>query len=318
MAAPRPGRRRRRRVGRASPWTVLLLMSPWLIGFVVFLVYPMVASLYFSFTRYDNLGTPQWIGLLNYRFMFTQDPFFWKAVGNTVWMIMLGVPIKILFSVLTAMVLVRPRRGIRAYRTLVFLPSMVPAVAATLGFVFLLSPQIGPINQLLRAVGMHRPPAWFYDPSWSKPALLILALWGVGDAMLIYLAGLLDVPRQLYEAADIEGASFWQKTLNVTLPMISPVIFFSLVTGVIDSFQYFTEAYIASGAASGQSDILGTPNGSTLFYSTWLYKQGFSYFHVGYASALAWVLLAVTMVCTLILIKTSNRWVHYSGGGMFR
>jgi len=313
---PRGSRRRKRsRVARTDPWTVAILMSPWVIGFALFLIYPMVASLFYSFTRYDILSPPQWVGLLNYRYMFTKDPYFWTAVGNTVWMIVLGVPIKVLFSVVTAVILTRPRKGLRVYRTMVFLPSMVPAVAATLGFVFLMSPKNGPINQLLRLIGIQHPPAWFFNPTWSKPALLVLALWGIGDGMLVYLAGLLDVPRHLHEAASIEGAGAWQRFRYVTLPMISPVIFFSLVTGVIDSFQYFTEAYVASSAASGQSDILGTPQGSTLFYSTWLYKQGFSYFHMGYASALAWILFAVTMACTLVIIKTSNRWVFYQGGG---
>jgi len=294
------------------------MLSPWIIGFTLFTLYPMISSFWFSLTKYDLLGEPQFAGLFNYRFMVFDDPYFWKAVANTLWMIVFGVPTKILFATLFAMLLVRPRRGIRVYRTVYFLPTMVPPVAATLGFVFLMSPRIGPINQFLERIGVAHPPLWFYDPRWSKPALLVLAVWGIGDAMIIYLAGLLDVPVQLYEAASIEGASRWQRFRHVTLPMLTPVIFFSLVTGVIDSFQYFTEAYVASAAANpGNANAIGSPLNSLLFYTSWLYQQGFQYFHMGYASAMAWGLFAITMVCTLIIVKTSKRWVFYQGGGVF-
>ena len=187
------------------------------------------------------------------------------------------------------------------------------AVAAALAFVFLFNPAIGPINQVLSAFGWKNTPLWFQSPTWSKPAILIIGLWGIGDAMVIFLAGLLDVPRQLYEAADIEGASRYQRWRHVTLPMISPVIFFTLVIGVIEGFQTFTEAYVAGNTTSGQKDTLGEPQGSLLFYAIWLYQQGFRYFNMGYASALAWVLFGATMLCTLVLIKSSERWVHVEG-----
>jgi len=186
---------------------------------------------------------------------------------------------------------------------------MVPVVAATLGFVFILKPT-GPIDIVLH--WLHVPQLlWFQDPQWSKPGLVLLGTWGIGNTMIIFLAALLDVPTQLYEAADLEGAGPWQKFRHVTLPMISPVIFFSIVIGVIYGFQYFTEAYIASG---GSPDGLGDPQGSLLFYPTWLFDQGFQSFHMGYASALAWMLFLIIMVCTIVLIRTSNRWVHYQGG----
>jgi multiple sugar transport system permease protein len=293
-------------------------MSPWAIGFLVFIVYPMVTSLYFSFTHYDLLSSPRWIGLDNYKFMFTKDAFFWLSVKNTVWIVVVGVSVRILFAIATATLLTRPRRGIKGYRTMYFLPSMAPPVAAALAFVYLLNPAFGPVNQLLTSVGVQDPPLWFFSPSTSKWGLVILGLWGVGDAMIIFLAGLLDVPRQLYEAADIEGANAWQKFRTVTLPMISPVIFFSLVTGIIWGFQYFTQAYVTSTVNATSKTSLGYPEGSLLFYSVYLYQQGFSYFKMGYASALAWVLFVVTMVCTLVMIRTSRRWVHYQGGGMFR
>ena len=198
-----------------------------------------------------------------------------------------------------------------------FLPAIAPIVAGSLAFLFLFNPAYGPINQFLSGIGIGKPPTWFYSPGSSKWALVILALWGVGEAMIIFLAGLLDVPRHLYEAADIEGGTAWQKFRYVTLPMITPVIFFSLVIGVILAFQYFTQAYVASTTLGGQRSSLGAPQNSLLFYSIYLFQQGFSYFRMGYASALAWVLFIITMLCTLVLIRTSNRWVHYQGG-MFK
>jgi multiple sugar transport system permease protein len=291
---------------------VALFMSPWIVGFVAFYLYPMLASLFFSFTHYDILSTPQWVGLANYKFMFTSDPNFWIAVRNTIWMILVSIPIQVAFAIGTAWVLTRPKRGVGVYRTIFFLPTMVPVVAATLGFAFMLNPA-GPINQVLRF--LHIPqPLWFQDPMWSKPGLVLLGVWGIGNLMIIFLAALLDVPRQLYEAADIEGASGWQRFRYITLPMISPVIFFAVVTGVIYGFQYFTEAYIASGVAAGGGESLGSPQQSLLFYPTWLYQQAFQSFHMGYASAMAWVLFVVVMLCVLVLIKTSKRWVHYQGG----
>ena len=289
---------------------VLAFLSPWIIGFVVFYVYPMLASLYFSFTHYDILSQPKWVGLSNYKFMFTSDPQFWQAMRNTLWMIIVAVPLQVAFAIGTAMVLTRPKRGKGIYRTVFFLPTMVPVVAATLGFVFLLNPA-GPLDQVLGFLHVPKP-LWFEDPTWAKPGLVMLGLWSIGNTMIIFLAALLDVPKQLYEAADLEGATAWQRFRHITLPMISPVIFFAVITGVIYGFQYFTEGFIASGG--GQS--LGNPQGSLLFYPSWLYAQGFQFFHMGYASAMAWVLFLITLLCTLVLIRTSRRWVHYQG--MFR
>ena len=283
-------------------------MSPWIVGFLAFYLYPMLATLYYSFTHYDILSPPRWVGFSNYTFMFAHDPQFWLAMRNTIWMILVATPIQVVFAIGCAMVLTRPKRGVGIYRTIFFLPTMVPVVAATLGFVFLLNPQ-GPLDQLLKFLHVPRP-LWFQDPQWSKPGLVLLGLWGIGNTMIIFLASLLDVPKQLYEAADIEGASPWQRFRHVTLPMMSPVIFFAVVTGVIYGFQYFTEGYIASGGAQS----LGSPQGSLTFYPTWLYEQGFQDFHMGYASAMAWILFLITMLATFILFRTSRRWVHYQGG----
>src|SRR5215831_3485012 len=268
--AARRASRRRRRLRQYG--VVALFMSPWLIGLVVFTLYPTFASLYFSFTHYDLLTAPQWVGLSNYQFMF-HDPNFWQSLRNTLWMVVFATPLQVAFAIGCAMVLVRVKQGVGIYRTIFFVPTMVPAVAATLGFVFILNPA-GPIDRVLSL--LHIPqPLWFEQPAWSKPGLLLLGLWGVGNTMIIFLAALLDVPKELYEAADIEGAGPWQRFRNVTLPMISPVIFFSLVIGVIYGFQYF---------------------------------------HMGYAAAMAWVLFIIIMAATLVLVRSSRRWVHYQGG----
>jgi multiple sugar transport system permease protein len=300
--------------------TVALFMSPWIIGFSAFILYPALASLYYSFTNYDLLSAPEFVGLDNYRFMFTKDPQFWQAMRNTLWMIGVGVPLSMLVALGTAMMLTRPRRGVKAYRTIYFLPTMAPPVAAALAFFVIFNPATGPVNQLLSGIGIKNPPLWFYDPFWSKWGLLFLGLWVVGQTMIIYLAGLLDVPRQLYEAADIEGASPWQRFRHVTLPSLSPVLFFTLVIGVIAGFQYFTQAYVASFAVSGQATeeaaaAVGSPQGSLLFYSIYLYLKGFSDFRMGYASAMGWMLLLFTLACTWLLIRTSRHWVHYQAGG---
>jgi multiple sugar transport system permease protein len=294
-------------------------MLPWIVGFAAFIAYPMFASLYYSFTNYDLLSAPHLVGLENFRFMFTKDPQFWQAMRNTIWIICVGLPLEVAFALLTAMLLTRPRRGHRVYRTIYFLPTLAPPVAAALAFVFILNPSFGPVNQILKAAGIAHPPLWFVDPFTSKWGLVLLGLWGVGQTMIIFLAGLLDVPRQLYEAADIEGATGLQKFRYVTLPTISPVIFFSVVVGVIWGFQYFTQAYVASfavagGAQSAAAANVGSPQGSMLFYSLYLYVKGFSDFRMGYASAMAWMLFLITMACTALLIKTSRRWVHYQGG----
>jgi multiple sugar transport system permease protein len=304
-------RRRRRRSAWRRQWVALAFMAPWIIGFSAFYVYPMASSLYFSFTKYDILSQPRWTGFSNYRFMFTSDPLFWVSLRNTLWIIAFLVPLQVIFAIATASVLTRVKRGLPLYRTIFFLPSMVPLVAATLGFIYLLNPA-GPVNRLLHL--LHLPePLWFVDPRYTKPGVALIGLWGIGQTMIIFLAALLDVPKQLYEAAEIEGASPWQRFRHVTLPMISPVIFFSLVIGMIQGFQYFTQAYVISRSGD-QTRPVGYPQDSLLFYLSHLYQQGFEGFHMGYAAALSWVMFIVTMTCTIALIRSSRRWVHYQGG----
>jgi len=305
-------RRRRRRSARRRQWVALAFMAPWIIGFCAFYLYPMASSLYFSFTRYSILEQPKWVGLNNYRFMFTSDPLFWVSVKNTLWLIAFLVPLEVIFAIAAATVLTRVKRGLPFYRTVFFLPTMVPLVAVALGFVYLLNPA-GPINRILGL--LHLPqPLWFVDPRFTKPGLLILGMWIIGQTMIIFLAALLDVPQQLYEAAAIEGASPWQRFRHVTLPMISPVIFFSVIIGMIQGFQYFTQAFVISKSGDQANHVVGYPQDSLLFYSSHLYQQGFESFHMGYAAALSWVMFIVIMACTIVLIRTSRRWVHYQGG----
>ena len=290
---------------------IFLCLSPWLIGILMFTLYPMVTSFYQSFTKFNLIDAPKWVGLANFHRMFFEDPDFWKALRNTVWISAISIPLRIAFAIFSAWMLTKPKRGKNVYRTIFFLPSMVPAVAATMVFTYIFNPAYGPINRFLEMLGIKEPPFWFLDPKWSKWGLILLGLWGIGDTMIIFLAGLLDVPRTLYEAASLEGASAWQSFRYVTFPMITPVIFFSGVTGVIGSFQYFTQAYVASGQVNDYSH-------SMYFYATHIYFSAFRAYEMGYASALAWVLLVITLVCTLIILRTQKRWVHYPNGSLFK
>jgi multiple sugar transport system permease protein len=311
----------RRRARRRGTWRrrrlVLLLMSPWLVGFSVFFGYPLVMSAYLSFNHYDLLSPPRWVGLANYRYMFTVDPQVWTAIKNTLWLIAVLVPLQVLFAFGIALMLARARTGVGVFRTIFYLPALAPPVAATLGFVYILNPATGPVNTILSHLGIQGP-LWFQDPAWSKPSLVALGLWGIGNTMIIFLAAVLDVPRQLYESAEIDGAGPLQRLRWVTLPTISPVILFAVILGVIQGLQYFTQAYVAAGVAAGQAsqaaDVtsvsLGYPQDSTLFYPVLLYQHGFTDFQMGYASAMAMLLLAVSFAVTLVIVVNSRRWVH--------
>lgn len=290
---------------------ILLCMSPWLFGIIFFTAYPMISSFYQSFTKFNLIESPKWVGLENFHRMFFEDSDFWQALKNTVWISVISIPLRIAFAMFTAWVLTKPKRGRNIYRTIFFLPSMVPAVAATMAFTYIFNPAYGPINRMLEAIGIKEPPFWFLDPKWSKWGLILLGLWGIGDTMIIFLAGLLDVPTSLYEAASLEGATAWQSFRYITLPLMTPVIFFSTVTGVIGSFQYFTQAYVASGQVNDYSH-------SMYFYATHIYFSAFRAYEMGYASALAWVLLVITLLCTLVILKTQKRWVHYPNGSLFK
>jgi multiple sugar transport system permease protein len=315
----------RRRARKRAQWrrrlTVLGFMSPWLVGFTVFFGYPLVSTVYLSFTHYDLLQPSRWVGLANYRYLLHDDKQIWPAVSNTLWLVFIAVPLKVMFAFGVALMLTRARRGIGFFRTVFYLPALAPPVAAALGFVYLLNPATGPVNQVLGAVGIDGP-LWFNDPGWSKPALTLLLLWGVGNTMIIFLAALVDVPAHLYESAELDGAGAWQRLRWVTLPSISPVILFAVVIGTIEALQIFDQAYVgatvAAGSASSAGDPandLGYPEDSTLFYPVLLFQQGFRFFNMGYAAAMAVLLLVVSFAITLVIVRNSRRWVHYAGAG---
>ncbi len=315
----------RTRAKRRAAWRrrglVAAFMSPWIVGFTVFFGYPLVMSAYLSFTHYDLLSSPRWIGFANYRYLFTTDQTIWPAVKNTLWFIAIAVPLQVVFALGIAIMLARARSGVGVFRTVFYLPALAPPVAATLGFVYLLNPATGPVNTILAKLGIEGP-LWFDSPQWSKPSLTMLALWGVGNTMIIFLAAVLDVPRHLYESAELDGAGAVARMRFVTLPTISPVILFAVVIGVIEGMQYFTQAYVAASVAGGSAtysaeaaNSLGYPEDSTLFYPVLLYQQGFRYFNMGYASAMAMLLLAVAFAVTFVIVQNSRRFVHYQGPG---
>lgn len=289
----------------------MAFISPWIIGFLAFTLYPMVMSLYYSFTEYHIRKPMVWVGVGNYQRLIN-DPLFVKALANTVYMVVFGLCFTLLISFFCAVLLNLKVKGQSIYRVIYFLPSIVPTVASSILFLWILNPNTGILNALLKNLGIHGPD-WFNDPSWSKPALILLGLWGMGQSIMIYLSGLQDVPVQLLEAAELDGASWWQRLRHITFPLISPVTLFLMIMGVIGMFQYFAQAYVfASGTSQTGSALLGKPLNSTLFYSVYLYYIGFQKWEMGYASALAWVLFAIILVCTVILLRWSNRWTYYS------
>ena len=298
---------------------MLLLMSPWLAGFSIFFGYPLVMTGYLSFTHYDLLSPAKWIGWANYSYLLHGDPQVWPAVVNSLEWIGIVVPLQVLFAFGVALMLARARLGLGFFRTVFYLPALAPPVAATLGFVYLLNPATGPINTVLDHLGIQGP-LWFQSPGWAKPSLALLSLWGVGNTMIIFLAAILDVPRHLYESAELDGAGPLRRLRWVTLPTVSPVVLFAAVFGVIQGLQYFTQAYVAANIAAGQAsqagdtiNNLGYPQDATLFYPVLLYQHGFVNFNMGYASALAMLLLAVAFAVVLVILLNSRRWVHYAG-----
>ncbi|HEU4752341.1 MAG TPA: sugar ABC transporter permease [Armatimonadota bacterium] len=304
-----PAKRGVSRQGRRDLRNGLLFASPWLLNLVVFIAYPIAASLYYSFCSYDTLRPPRWVGVENYRILLTDDPLFWKSLGNTLYMVALGLPVGVVVSLGIALLMNQKLKGMAFYRTLYYLPSITPVVATSILWLWLLNPEMGLVNTVLARLGLPGP-GWLASPDWSKPALILMGLWGAGGSMVIYLAGLQDVPQQLYEAASLDGASRLQQFRHVTLPMLSPVILFNLIMGLIGSFQYFTQVYVMSG----QGDrALGSPQDSTLMYALYMFSAAFLDFRMGYACAMAWVLFLVTLVCALAVFKSSARWVYYGG-----
>ncbi|MBO4549042.1 MAG: sugar ABC transporter permease [Abditibacteriota bacterium] len=280
-----------------------LFIAPWLIGFLVFTVGPFISSIYLSFTRYDVLSSPVWIGTVNYQELFTNDPVFWKSLWITIKYALIAVPLGIVFGVFLAIILNNNIKGIEIFRTLFYIPSIVPVVATSVVFMWLLNPNIGLINTFLARFGIEGA-NWLGDSRYAFGSLIFMGLWGVGGSMIIYLAGLKDVPGELYEASVIDGANWWQRIRHITLPLISPVIFFNLIMGVIGSFQYFTQAFIMTK---------GGPEDSTMFYSLYLFNRAWRYLDMGYASAMAWILFIIIVAITALLFKFQKSWVHYGG-----
>ncbi len=292
----------------------LVFLSPWIVGMLGLWLIPTALSLYFAFTDYTGaIWPPHWIGLSNFANMVNGvDPDIPTTVGVTIWWICLSVPFGLAVGLGLALLLNWRVRGLAIYRTIFFLPSLVPFVGGTLLFLWLFNPESGLVNQFLAF--LHLPqPGWFTDPAWAKPGLLFQSVWGIGATIIIFLAGLQNVPEELYEAASLDGAGTWRRFWNVTLPLITPTVFFNLVLGMINAFQYFAQAFIVSTSPSsfGGAGEVGGPAGSTLFFALHIYDQAFQQGQIGYASALAWVLTIVVVLLTLVVIRTSGRWVHY-------
>jgi multiple sugar transport system permease protein len=281
-----------------------LFISPWLVGFTTFAFWPFLRSIYLSFTRYNIVTQPKWVGLANYKMLLTQDELFWRSAWVTIKYAAISVPLAIIFGVALALLLNVNVKGITVFRTIFYLPSIVPTVASSVLFIWLLNPTIGLINRLLGLVHIQGP-SWLNTAPWAFWALVFMALWGVGGSMVIYLAGLKDIPLHLYEAATIDGANAIKKLRHITLPMMTPVIFFNLVMGIIGAFQTFTQAYVITPD--------GGPQESTYFYSLYLYNRAWKYLDMGYASAMAWMLFIVIVVMTGIVFRSQRRWVHYGG-----
>lgn len=305
----------------------LAFCSPWIIGFGAFTLLPLLLSLYYSFCDYSLLQSPVWVGLQNYRDI-ANDELFWMSLRNTFYYALVALPMGIVISIAMALLLNQNIKGQSFYRTAIFLPSLVPAVASAMLWMWLFNAKLGLINVILTKLGVNGeitfnwlnqllnlhgdhairslslPPAWLNDPRTAMPALILMSFWGVGNSVVIYLAGLQDVPRELYEAADIDGANGWQRLRNVTLPMISPVIFFNLIMAIIGSLQTFSTPYIMTG---------GGPYNATRFYTMYLYDNAYGYLHMGYASAMAWIQLVIILILTAVAFWTGKHWVHYQG-----
>jgi multiple sugar transport system permease protein len=293
-------------------------LAPWLIGFGVFFAYPLVSTVYFSFMKYDGFTAPTFNGLKNWTYLFQHYPFFWQGLRNTLWLVVVMVTLRVVAGLAIGMLVIRIKRGAGLLRTLFYAPFLAPPVAGTLAFVFLLNPGTGPVNTILGRLGLGEP-GWFNDPAWSKPALTLLALWGVGDLMVIFMAALLDVPKEQYEAAELDGAGSVSRFRFVTLPHLRPILGFAVITGVIATMQYYTQPLIAGQVASGQIGGSGQqvepgyPAKSTLTLPQLVYNLGFQRFDIGAACVIALVLFALSMAFAAALMRRDS--VFLGGDG---
>lgn len=278
-----------------------LFALPWILGLIAFRLGPMLASILLSFSSWNVLQPPEWVGLRNYTDL-VKDPLFWTSLWNTLYYVGGRVPLVMITALIAASLLRRTFFATKVFRTIYYLPTITPAVSAALLWTWMFDPLYGIINALLGIVGI-KGPGWLADTTWAMPTLILVNLWAIGSTMVIYLAGLQGVPVQLYEAAEIDGADRWAKIWHVTIPMVTPVIFFNLVMGVIFAFQVFVNAYVMTN---------GGPANATLVYVLYLYQQGFQFLHMGYASALAWVLFLIIFAFTVVIFRSSG-WVYYEG-----
>ena len=299
----------KRRVSQAQREAIegYLYALPWALGFILFIAGPMLASLFLSFTRYDIARPPTFVGVQNYVRAFTSDPLFWPSMGRTFSYALVMIPLAISASLLLAMLLNRRLPGTNILRTIYFLPHLTPIVATAVLWKWIFQPEVGLINYALWTVGIEGP-GWLGSVEWAIPALIIMALWSAagGNTMLIFLAGLQGIPQELYEAAAIDGAGTWARFRHVTVPVLSPTIFFNLVLGVIGALKVFTSAFVTTE---------GGPAYATWFYALHIYQQAFRNFQMGYAAALAWIFFLLILVITYFQLRLSGRWVHYEGEG---
>ena len=294
---------RRRGLARHEILAAYTMLAPWIIGIIVFIIAPVIASLVLALTEWDLLNPARFIGTANFREMFTTDDLIAKSLLNTAYYTFFGVPFQLAAALSMAVALNQRLPGIRFFRTAFYVPSVTPAVANAVLWVLIYSPEFGIANWFLGA--LHLPTfAWLADPRVAKPAFIVMSLWGVGGTMVIYLAGLQGIPEHLYEAASIDGAGAWNRFRNITIPMLTPTIFFTMIMGIIGSFQVFTGAFVMTQ---------GGPNNATLFYVLHLYRNAFQYLRMGYASSMAWVLFVIVAALTYVQFASSGRWVYYEG-----
>jgi len=277
-----------------------LFILPVCLGLLFFTLGPVVASLGLSFTEYNIIRPPKWVGIGKYTEL-VADPLFWQSLKVTATYVIMRLPLGLALSLAIALLMNQKIKGIGFFRTVYYLPSVISGVAVSLLWVWIFNPDFGILNFLLSLIGI-KGPAWLFDEKWALPSIVLMSLWGVGGSMLIYLAGLQGIPTELYEAAELDGAGRWSKFWYVTIPMLSPVIFFNLIMGMINAFQVFTPAYVMTQ---------GGPNFATLFYNLYLYQNAFQYLYMGRAAAMAWILLLIVLLLTLLVFKSSPMWVHY-------
>jgi multiple sugar transport system permease protein len=309
-SSPRP-RRSYQRLGFEETFFGWLFILPAVLGLLIFSLGPVLVSLGLSFTRYDIINPPEWVGLTHYLSL-PDDQLWTKSVSVTLKYSVLAIPLSLVVSYGIALLMNQEVKGIAGYRTMWYLPSLVPTVASATLFRWVLNPEFGPINYPLKALGLPAP-GWLTDPKWIVPSLVIIHLWGLGNAALIFLAALKGVPMSLYEAAEVDGASGWARFRHITIPMTSSVIFFQLIMGVIGSFQVFSTAYILYGSAWASSSA--GPQNAALFYVLYAYRNAFGYFRNGYACAMAWVLFLVVMLLTWAVFRSQQAWVYYETEG---